>query len=139
MLLVRHASAGDPARWQGADADRPLDGRGQEQAADLVDLLARFAIDRILTSPALRCVETVSPLAAARGLEIERRDDLGIERQSVEGAALVYDLAGADVVLCGHGGLELALPHSPRWRKSAVLVVDAGLNVVEKLRPSRRD
>ena len=138
MLLVRHASAGDPARWQGADADRPLDERGHEQADELVELLSRFPIDRILTSPALRCVETVTPLAAARGLELERREELGIEQQSVEGAALVYDLAGADVVLCGHAGLELALPDPPRWRKSAVLVVDAGLDVVEKLRPAKR-
>ena len=40
------------------------------------DLLARFEIDRIVTSPLVRCVETVRPIARARRLEIEQRVEL---------------------------------------------------------------
>jgi ADP-ribose pyrophosphatase YjhB (NUDIX family) len=32
VLLVRHASAGDPDRWTGDDQERPLDRRGRSQA-----------------------------------------------------------------------------------------------------------
>ena len=44
-------------------------------------------------------------------------------------------LAGLDVVVCGHGGLEMAVvPEPPKWRKGEVLVLDDDLQVVEVLR-----
>ena len=70
-------------------------------------------------------------LAAARGLRPELRPELGEDRQMVDGVALVRGLAGADVVVCGHGGLQEAVRDSPRWKKGSTFVVDAGLNVVE--------
>ena len=51
LLLVRHASAGERAEWDGDDAERPLDERGEAQAAHLPDVLSRFPIERILSSP----------------------------------------------------------------------------------------
>ena len=81
----------------------------------------------------MRCVQTVAPLAAARGLDAELRAELGEDIQSTEGRQLVRSLAGRDVVVCGHGGLEGALVDAPRWRKGAVLVVDAELRVVAEL------
>ncbi len=51
LLLVRHASAGKGDEWKAADAERPLDERGEEQAAHLPDVLSRFPIERILSSP----------------------------------------------------------------------------------------
>ena len=87
MLLVRHASAGKRTEWTGGDRRRPLDERGQLQALRLVGLLADYPIERILSSPYDRCVQTVEPLARARGLAIEMRDELGEERQADEGTA----------------------------------------------------
>jgi 8-oxo-dGTP diphosphatase len=69
LLLVRHAWAGDRTEWKGDDRLRPLDERGLRQAQDLVAALERFTIDVILTSPYARCVQTVEPLAAVRGLD----------------------------------------------------------------------
>ena len=89
MLLVRHAWAGSRDDWEGDDRERPLDERGVEQARELVERLAPFTITRILSSPYRRCVETVEPLARARGLEIEQRPELGEERQMTDGIALV--------------------------------------------------
>src|SRR5262249_30255592 len=71
MLLMRHAWAGHRDEWDGHDHERPLDDRGYEQAAALVERLEPYRIDAIMTSPYVRCVATVEPLAAARGLELE--------------------------------------------------------------------
>ena len=66
LLLVRHGSAGDRGAWEGDDRQRPLDKRGRRDAKDLVERLAPFKIEAILTSPYRRCLETVGPLARAR-------------------------------------------------------------------------
>lgn len=135
MLLIRHGSAGERTAWTGDDGDRPLDQKGEAQAERLVALLAAFSIDRILSSPALRCVATVEPLAQARDLPIEIREELTEEEQDAAGSELVRSLAASDAAVCGHGGLErAALPAAPPWQKGAVLVVDAGLRVAESLR-----
>jgi 8-oxo-dGTP diphosphatase len=136
VLLIRHASAGDRGAWDGDDRARPLDERGIRQSVALVELLAPYAIDRILSSPAVRCVQTVEPLALARELAIDVREELAEELQWTLGAELVRSLSGGDAVVCGHGGLEQVLRQPPRWKKGAVFVVDERLDVVGKLRPA---
>lgn len=131
MLLVRHAWAGSRSEWEGDDRERPLDARGIEQARELVARLAPFPVTRILSSPYRRCVETVEPLARARGLEVEQRPELGEERQMTDGIALVHELADTATVICGHGGLEQALDDPPRWKKAAVLVLRRGARGAE--------
>ena len=103
LLVIRHAHAGDRSRWGADDDRRPLSPRGREQAAALAVALSAYPLTRILTSPYDRCVETVHPLAAARGLAVEHHDDLteGTPRPTV--AALVRELADTDAVLCSHG------------------------------------
>jgi phosphohistidine phosphatase SixA len=133
LLLVRHASAGDREEWEGDDRERPLDKRGRRQAEELVERLRPYPIEAILSSPARRCIETVAPLARVRVLEIEVREELSEELQSTEGVSLVRSLAGRDVVVCGHGGLEHALPDAPRWKKGSVLVVGPSLEVLDVL------
>ena len=135
LVLLRHASAGSRETWIGDDRERALDERGARQASDLVALLADLPLTRIVSSPYRRCVQTVEPLAAARNLEVELRDELGEERQFDDGIALVRSLAEVDVVVCGHGGLESALRDAPRWKKSAAFVVDTDLRVLEVRRP----
>jgi 8-oxo-dGTP diphosphatase len=137
MLLLRHASAGDRQHWDGADHERPLDERGRAQAEALVETLSSYRIDAILTSPYVRCVQTVVPLARALGLDPQVRDELSEELQDTEGIALVRARAGEDVVVCGHGGLDRALGDPPSWRKGATFVVDAGLELVDELPPPR--
>ena len=136
LLLLRHASAGDRDAWTGDDRERPLDERGMRQADALVQQLERFPIARILTSPYLRCVQTVEPLAAARGIEAEVRPELGEELQATDGAELVRSAIDEDVVVCGHGGLEHALlAFPPKWRKGATIVLVRGLEAVDLLPP----
>lgn len=60
LYLLRHADAGDPMRWEGADEERPLSRRGRKQAKRLGRFLGalRFQPEVIVTSPKARAVET---------------------------------------------------------------------------------
>jgi 8-oxo-(d)GTP phosphatase len=71
VLLVRHASAGSRSDWEEDDRLRPLDSKGWEQAEQLVRLLSRFGVGRIISADFVRCVQTVEPLSEAIGVPIE--------------------------------------------------------------------
>jgi 8-oxo-dGTP diphosphatase len=133
LLLIRHASAGDRDDWVGDDRLRPLDGRGRNQASRLPELLGDYEIARVLSSPAVRCVQTVEPLARSRGLDIEMREELGEEQQDEAGAALVRSLAGEQAALCVHGGLSEAVAGVSQ-KKGEVLVLDDEGKLVERFR-----
>ena len=105
VLLVRHGHAGAKRQWHGDDGFRPLDAQGLAQAAALVDLLAPFTPARILSSPFLRCVQTVTPLGDAYGIPIERSPSLVPEAGAAAtmlARGVSLDGPGA-VVLCTHG------------------------------------
>jgi 8-oxo-dGTP diphosphatase len=134
MLLIRHGRAGERDERSGDDRRRPLDDRGRKQAVKLVAALSEYPVSRILSSPYDRCVQTVEPLAAARGLEIELRDELGEGRQYEEGVELVRSLLAQDVAVCGHGGLSDELVGVSQ-KKGETLVLDEHGRVVESIRP----
>jgi 8-oxo-dGTP diphosphatase len=72
LIVLRHASAGQKGQWPADDEIRPLDSRGVASARRLADLLACFAPDaRVISSPAVRCTETVRPYAARSGGRVE--------------------------------------------------------------------
>jgi 8-oxo-dGTP diphosphatase len=68
---LRHGSAGDRDTWDGDDRDRPLDDTGRDQAEELVRLLSRFEVERLVSADNLRCLQTLKPLADSIGLEVE--------------------------------------------------------------------
>ncbi len=67
LHLLRHAHAGDPAKWDGDDGERPLSEKGRRQARDLGGLLAVIdeAPDLFITSPKVRAVQTAEIVAKA--------------------------------------------------------------------------
>jgi 8-oxo-dGTP diphosphatase len=131
VLLVRHAKAGDRDRWKAPDHLRPLTTKGQGQAEGLVASLAGFAITRVLSSPYVRCTQTVEPLAAARGLEVESSEDLA-EGAGEAAIVLVRRLLddGADIVLCTHGDIveevldDLGVSRSEWTKKGATWLLE---------------
>jgi phosphohistidine phosphatase SixA len=131
LLVVRHARAGDRSAWLGDDRLRPLDKRGRKQARALVEALEQFPVERILSSPYLRCVETVEPLAESRGVDITLCDELGEGRS--DGIELALSVMGEQVVLCVHAGLSDAA-FGERLKKAETLVVDAAGNPVRRFR-----
>jgi broad specificity phosphatase PhoE len=102
LLLIRHANAGSRKDWSGDDALRPLSAKGRRQARTLVDQLEPWAPSRVLSSPYLRCLETVTPLAHDLGLKVEALNELaeGAGRDAVD---LVRSLHDSHVALCTHG------------------------------------
>ncbi|HEY2311170.1 MAG TPA: phosphoglycerate mutase family protein [Gaiellaceae bacterium] len=120
-MLLRHASAGDKRHWSGDDALRPLDARGRDQATQLVELLRPLAIRRVVTSPYVRCVESVEPLAAALGLTLERDDRLG----EGMGSAAAELLRADGVLACTHGDIVDALL-ARGLKKGAAVVLEDG-------------
>ena len=103
ILLVRHARAGKAKKWQGDDRLRPLDERGRAQAEGLADLLRGYEPTAILSSGAVRCVQTVEPPAKALGLEVEERDELAEGKASDDVLSLVSSIPDDVAVLCTHG------------------------------------
>jgi 8-oxo-dGTP diphosphatase len=140
--LIRHAKAGDRATWTGDDLSRPLSKTGNRQAKALVRVLASRPIKRIVSSPAVRCVETVRPLADQRGVPIEPRDEL-LEGASLSGLlGLLDELRSRATVLSGHGdliptviehleGQGMVIGQDRGWKKGSVWALEreAGLIV----------
>ena len=63
LLLVRHAHAHARKEWSGDDRLRPLSANGLRQAEGLIAVFGNFARpSRVLSSPYLRCMQTVEPL-----------------------------------------------------------------------------
>ena len=108
VLLLRHATAGKSSSAPD-DHLRPLDERGWEQAEKLVDTLAPYDVQRILTSPFVRCRQTVESLARALGLPAEERPELAEGSTSEDVLRLVGSLDGATGVLCTHGDVVIEL------------------------------
>lgn len=148
ILLLRHAHAGVREDWTGDDTVRPLSERGRQQARGVVDQYAQRPVERILTSPLVRCVQTVQPLADARDLPVEEEDAIA-EGASLEAVnRLLRSLGGTDAVLCSHGdviemlmtdlhhrGVTFADPL--RWQKGSTWVLggDADLATASYLPP----
>jgi 8-oxo-dGTP diphosphatase len=103
LYLVRHAKAGDRHDWAGKDHLRPLSKRGRQQAGAIADALADAGIARIITSPFVRCRETVEPLAQRLGIEMETSDALVEGAGSHNALDLIEKLAGEVALLCSHG------------------------------------
>jgi 8-oxo-dGTP diphosphatase len=133
IRLIRHAKAGSRHDWTGSDLVRPLTKRGWEQAHGLADRLVVTQPTRILSSPYTRCVQTVEPLAAALGVDIEPTDLL---REGARFEAVIELLLTLpdNSVLCSHGDVipdviaaldrrHVDIFGLPDWRKAATWVI----------------
>jgi 8-oxo-dGTP diphosphatase len=113
IRLLRHAIAG--SRWEGNDLKRPLTKKGRRESQAIADSLKDAGIERIVTSPSLRCIETVKPLAEAIGAKLEISDALA-EGPDIDGAYAVVDsLVGNNAVVCSHGDVIPAVINRMMW------------------------
>jgi len=115
LYLIRHAVARERDGWPQPDRIRPLNELGWRQAVVLADLLADAGIESHYSSPALRCRDTLLPLAHGAGLQVQ--DDtrlleggraLDQEGAEAELKALIkaYFATGARrTAACSHGDL----------------------------------
>jgi probable phosphomutase (TIGR03848 family) len=78
LFLIRHGFTDQTGkRLYGWTPDVHLSERGREQAEELVRRFAPLRLSAIYSSPLERCRETAAPLAAATGLEVHLRRELG--------------------------------------------------------------
>lgn len=68
LELLVHLEPVGREGWQGKDDDRPLNELGQRQAEKLAEQLGQ--VDAVFSSPALRCQQSVEPLAKKLGLPV---------------------------------------------------------------------
>lgn len=114
LILVRHAHAGDKRLWPFGDVDRPLSGRGQEQALGLARQLGELPVQRLATSPYRRCRETLAPLAELLLLEPADEPLLAPDADPVETESLLFSPSSEGALFCTHGELLNGLLR--RWR-----------------------
>lgn len=100
VLLIRHAHAGK--RGDDHDDLRPLSDKGLRQAAAIAARHAHVPLARTLTSPYVRCVQTIEPLAAAVGTPVESLPTLGEGAGPVTALGLV-ESATVPIAICTHG------------------------------------
>jgi 8-oxo-dGTP diphosphatase len=81
----------------------PLSFPGQLEAHGLLGRLRDYPITRILTSPAVRCQQTVAPLSQRRAVPIELAEALAVDAPAAKLLALVTDPTLQTAVLCTHG------------------------------------
>ena len=151
VFVVRHARAG--VRTDHADDHlRPLDAVGRLEARAIARWFGSAEVGDIVSSPFVRCVETLQPLARRRGRSVVTTDVLaeGNEMRIDRVVQLIADVP-ARSVLCTHGDIVTALAdhlefaddlrdHPDRFAKGVVWVLRRGgdrSSVVELARPIR--
>ena len=104
IYVVRHAKAGERRVWTGDDIDRPLSKAGWEQSHMLATRLAKHEPRVLLSSPYVRCVQTLEPLADLVGLEITVEHRI-CEYEPFEPVLELLAEVPDHAVLCSHGDI----------------------------------
>lgn len=87
--------------WVHDDAARPLTAEGEHLARSLVSLTSMFEVRHVLSAPARRCLDTVTPLARGQSLDVEVSESVTDGR--VQDAEVVVDrVRGTGSVVCTH-------------------------------------
>ena len=105
LFLIRHATAGVRDVRDPNDAERPLDDTGRAQAAAIANLLGGEPIELVQSSAALRCRQTVEPLASRLGLPVDPAPELFEGTATSRSIAFVRSFTGRNAVLCSHGDI----------------------------------
>ena len=106
IVALRHGKAEQPD-FETPDAARKLTDRGRRQSRSIAPGIAAFGIDRVFTSTADRCVETVAPLAKRLGSETRQTRLLSQEPDREKTEKLQQKISravekGRSTVFCSH-------------------------------------
>ena len=113
VYVIRHVKAGERAAFDEPDELRSISKTGRKQARALRDVLAAVPFSRLVSSPFIRCVQSLEPIAEDRGLDITVARELS-EGQGPAGAEAWVLATAADgpAVLCTHGDVMRELVDS---------------------------
>jgi 8-oxo-dGTP pyrophosphatase MutT (NUDIX family) len=148
--LVRHAKAADRESWREDDDLRPLTTKGRRQAERLHAHLGLQRLRHVVTSPAVRCLQTVAPIAAELGLGIEQEETLREGTPLEPALGMVRTIPGPSL-LCTHGDVMAEIIDAVTrahpiegavgWKKGATWILerDGGDLVAARYVPPPRD
>jgi len=108
IIALRHGKATPPENWDGPDATRPLLQRGIDQALSLAPGIAAYRPVKLISSPAVRCLQTIAPTARVTGLDVTEKAQISQDAYRSDGAAVSKVVAKrlrkrVSTVLCSHG------------------------------------
>jgi phosphohistidine phosphatase len=138
LLLLRHADAGDPERWDRSDSERPLSPLGEAQARRVGEHLKAigFRTGAFRTSPKVRARRTAELAAERLGATVRVEDFLAGSYDLATVAASLAELPddAPPEVLVGHDPdlsalLSELVGASLSLRKGALALVDWRGNV----------
>ena len=134
LYIVRHAKAGKRSEWDGPDELRPLSDKGWEQAQAIAKKLIELKPIALISSPAVRCMQTLEPLSEAMKIKIVADERL-FEDGDVAKMIELLEAAQDSTVISSHGdmipeaikllqrrGMEIG--SKPDWRKASIWVVE---------------
>lgn len=133
IYVVRHAKAGERRVWSGDDIDRPLSKIGRSQSHALATRLSTHEPSTLLSSPYVRCVQTLGPLAELTGLDITIEPRI-CEYEPFEPVLELLAEVPDRAVLCSHGDIipttiaalerrGMEITSQADWRKASVWVI----------------
>ncbi len=128
IYLIRHGKAGDRTDVIGEELVRPLTKKGSIQAIHLADFLAGWPLTRIISSPYLRCIQTVQPLSGKNKVPLETTNVLGevtSKSNLVELLEAITKTPGA-AALCTHGNIIPEILHILGLYSSKTLLCEKG-------------
>ena len=107
LIILRHTKALERGDWDEPDSQRTLNELGFDQAQLLIKHLEPFAIEELYTSDYTLCVQTVTPLAHARGLSITAVPSLNeetFEQDPMRAVAFANALKQDEknILICSH-------------------------------------
>lgn len=104
IWLIRHAKAKNRLAWDELDHLRPLTKRGHREAVVIAARVAGEPPVRLVSSPYLRCVQTLEPTAIELQLPIETTDVLAEGAGGDAATELLLSLArNGSIACCTHG------------------------------------
>jgi len=115
VRFLRHANASSKDETKVPDRERSLTKKGRKQSLAIAESLASTGIERILSSPYKRCVQTVEPLAEMTGAPIEIHEALAEDSNPDDTYDVIHEVAGSNTVLCSHGDVIPAAINRLMW------------------------
>ncbi|MCY7289823.1 MAG: NUDIX hydrolase [Cryobacterium sp.] len=104
LVVLRHGKALARSDFSGNDLDRPLTRTGVAQAVHLAPVLEAYGVRCVVSSPALRCTQTVEPFAHDISTFLEIDDRLSEDADAAQVRRSVEALMNRKppVTLCSH-------------------------------------
>lgn len=108
VIVIRHTKAKPRSTWAGAEGERSLAATGKRQALAAGRLMEAWGPEKLISSPWVRCMQTLYPYAKNQGLPIKEKRALteaANERSPKAAAKIVeslFDKYDKPVALCTH-------------------------------------